>query len=42
MYNWLTLLYKWNKHNILTQLYSKKKKKKRNALLRNQEGLCVL
>ena len=29
MYNWLTLLYKWNKHNILTQLYSKKKKKEK-------------
>ena len=28
MYNWLTLLYKWNKHNILSQLYSKKKKRK--------------
>ena len=33
MYNWLTLLYRRNEHNIVNQLYSSKniKKKKRNA-----------
>ena len=24
MYNWLTLLYTWNLHNIVSQLYSNK------------------
>ena len=24
MYNWITLLYTWNKHNIVNQLYPNK------------------
>ena len=27
MYNWITLLYTWNEHNIANQLYSKIKQK---------------
>ena len=27
MYNWWTLLYTWNYHNIVNQLYSNKKEK---------------
>ena len=27
MYNWTTLLYIWNKHSIINQLYSNKIKK---------------
>ena len=30
MYNWITLLYTWNYHNIVNQLYSNKKFKKFN------------
>ena len=28
MYNWITLLYTWNEHNIVNQLYSNIKLKK--------------
>ena len=28
MYNWVTLLYTWNQHNIANQLYSNTKLKK--------------
>ena len=29
MYNWFTLLYAWNLHNVVNQLYSDKNFKKR-------------
>ena len=28
MYNWITLLYTWNEHNIVYQPFSNKKEKK--------------
>ena len=34
VYNWITLLYTWNQHNIVNQLYSNKikiKKKKKTV-----------
>ena len=33
IYNWIPLLYTWNQHNIVNQLYSKikYKKKKKNS-----------
>lgn len=33
MYNWFILLYTWNKHNIVIQLYSNKIKKKPTILV---------
>ena len=32
MYNWLTLLYRKNKHNIVNQLYSNKNIKKKKEM----------
>ena len=29
MYNWFTLLYTWNKHNIVNELLSNKEKKQK-------------
>ena len=31
MYNWITLLYTWNQHNIVNQLYANIKFKKLNV-----------
>ena len=38
MYNWTTLLYTWNKHNILNQPKSKKIKKKNKEIIHIQKS----
>ena len=40
MYNWTTLLYTWNKHNIVKQLYSNKRKKNKKSVLVYLEDLA--
>ena len=37
MYNWFTLLYIWNKHNIVNQLYFNKNFKRQASFLKKQE-----
>ena len=37
MYHWITLLYTWNEHNIVSQLYSNIKKLKKKNKVCHQE-----
>ena len=36
MYNWITLLYTWNDHNVVNQLYSNIKLKVKEIKYRNK------